>query len=144
MLTFPPDWTFLVQLISFFVLWLVLRRIAWEPMLRVLEERDQRTLGNRQLASQWRTEAEQARQRYEEAFARARAEITAKLQNQRSAIAQEEQGIVSAARSDAQTRINEAREQLHRELKAARESIVREAETVGRVIARQLLGREVA
>jgi len=47
MLTFPPDYTFLVQIVSFLILWQLLRRLAWAPMLRLLEERDERRIGYR-------------------------------------------------------------------------------------------------
>ncbi len=143
MLTFPPDTTFLVQLVSFLLLWLVLRRLAWAPMLRVLEERDERTAGNRQLAARYRAEAEQVQQKYEAEFARARAELTAKMQSVRSVVAGEEQAIVAEARAAAQQRINQAREAFTQELKEARQAVVREAGYVGYLMARQVLGRDV-
>ncbi|GIW45029.1 MAG: hypothetical protein KatS3mg077_2311 [Candidatus Binatia bacterium] len=143
MLTFPPDFTFFVQIVSFLVLWLVLRQLAWAPMLRVLEERDQRTIGNRKIASQCQAEAERAQRTYDEALAQARVDITAKLQSARSAIAAEEQKILSEARAAAQRRLNDARDQLNRDLREAREAALQQAQDLGRFLARQILGREV-
>jgi F-type H+-transporting ATPase subunit b len=141
MLTFPPDYTFLVQIVSFLILWQLLRRLAWAPMLRVLEERDERTIGYRKLARQERTAAEQAAQRYEEEFARARAVVMAELQNARNRIASEEQALLAEARTLAQQTLQATREQLARDRATARQEFARQAEVVGKAIAQQVLGR---
>lgn len=143
MLTFPPDFTFVIQFVSFLILWQILRRLAWMPMLRVLEERSERTDGNRKKAAEQRAEAERAARRYEEELARARAEVAAALQGARARIAAEEQALLAEARKVAQARLQETREQLAREFATARAGITRQADELGRILAQRVLGRNV-
>jgi hypothetical protein len=58
MLTFPPDISFVVQIVSFLVLWFGLKRLLFDPALHVLEERERRTVGARDAADGLRKAAE--------------------------------------------------------------------------------------
>jgi F0F1-type ATP synthase membrane subunit b/b' len=52
MIAFPPDITFVIQIISFFVLWFGLKRLLFDPVLQVVDERKARTVGVREEAAQ--------------------------------------------------------------------------------------------
>lgn len=144
MLAFPPDSSFLVQIASFVVLWLVLRKLAWEPMLAVLSEREERTLGNHKRAEGLRMEVREAEKRFEAEMSRARAQLAAEAAKSRAEMQEIERFTVQQARREAAEALGAARAALDREAEQARIALDREAEEIGRSMARTVLGREVA
>ena len=72
MLTFPPDISFVVQVVSLLVLWFGLKRLIFDPTQSVLEERAARTSGARQAAAETRASADRRAAEYEAQIAATR------------------------------------------------------------------------
>ena len=62
MLQFPPDITLVIQLVTFFVLFLILNKLLFAPFAQVLSEREQRTGGAEDSAEEAEADAERIRE----------------------------------------------------------------------------------
>ena len=141
MLSFPPDWTFVFQIVLFLLLGTFLRRLLFEPNLAVLRNREERSAGMLLEATQIKVEAEELGEQY-----RARlSEIRSGALQQVDVIyrqAEEQAGnLLESARTEASRIVASARETLERELTAARRDLQERVPDFSRAIAAKLLGR---
>lgn len=85
------DWTLVAQIISFLVLFYILRRFAWNPLMDMMEERRNFIESNIAQAEKERQQAEQIKREYQEEMRKARQEAqeviakATKLSEERSA-----------------------------------------------------------
>jgi len=119
MLAFPPDFTFVVQLASFFVLLGLLHRLLFAPFLQVLEERSRRTDGTREQAARDRAEAEQTSARVNRELAATRAGAMADADRIRRQGREREVELLAHAKAEADVRLAELRSGIEREREAA-------------------------
>lgn len=124
-MAFPPDYTFLIQLVSFFALLYVLNNILFQPFAAVLAEREARTEGDQGKADEALASVEEMRVRVERASAEARAAASAEYETIRRGTKEQEAAILATAQADAAAKlaemragIEQAREQASGELKA--------------------------
>ncbi len=136
--------TLIIQLVNFLLLMFLLNRILFRPMLRILEERHQRTEGRRKQAEQIDAEAEaiwaQYTQRIQEAKAEAdriRSEIIRKAEAER-------QRLLADAAAESESRLNQIRAKIRAEADEARKALEAEARALAAGVAERLLGRKVA
>jgi F-type H+-transporting ATPase subunit b len=112
MLAFPPDYTFLVQLGSFFVLLYLMNRLVFAPFAALLNERDERTAGDQEAARADREEADAMAARIEAQLAETRASAHAEVETLRRSTRAEEARIFASARDEAAARLSELRASL--------------------------------
>jgi F-type H+-transporting ATPase subunit b len=141
MLTFPPDFSFVVQIVSFFILWLGLKRLAFDPFVALLEAREARTVGARQEAQRLTAAAQESEAEYEQRVHAARLVAAADVDATRGATESEERRLLEAARTEAGARLAELRETLARQREAARASLAGEARGLADRIVEQVIGR---
>jgi F-type H+-transporting ATPase subunit b len=141
MLTFPPDATFVIQIISFFVLWFGLKRLLFDPVLGVLEERETRTSGAQQAASEMTEATQETKREYEVRLQEVRRRLASASETARSATEDEERRIVSEARGQAGTRLTEVREELQRATHEAEPGLGPEAQNLAKLMLERVLGR---
>ena len=144
MLTFPPDWSFVVQIVSFLVLWFGLKRLLFDPTLRVLEERERRTVGERHAADALRTTAELSATDYERRMHEMRIRLGAESEATFKAIEGEERKILSDAREQASAQLMQLRERLSRQASEARPALTSEAQSLAGKMLERVIGRSVA
>jgi len=143
MLTFPPDFTFVIQLVSFFILWVGLKRLLFDPVLQVLEQREARTTGARHTAAEMSAAAQTAQAEYERGLHDVRLALAAEADAARNANQAEEQRLLSDARSQAGTQLSQLRESLRRQADAARPALTAEAHDLAGRIVERVVGRSV-
>ena len=138
------DYTVLVQIVSFLVLWFLLTRLLFRPFVALLEEREKRTEGVKAEAAALVGEGERLRAQYESAIARAKGEgATAKegiLQQARQA----RERLLAEARAEAADSLAAVREEIQNELRRGRQPAAQEAEAIARQMAEKILGRGIA
>lgn len=144
MLTFPPDISFVIQIISFLVLWVGLKRLLFDPVLHVLEERESRTRGAASEAAAMRASAETAAAEYDRRLHEARQAASAEAQGERASTHAEEQQILTAAREQAGTQLTQLRESLSRQADAARPVLAVEARDLATRMVERVIGRPLA
>jgi F-type H+-transporting ATPase subunit b len=144
MLAFPPDFSFFVQILSFVVLWVGLKRLLFDPMLQVLEERDARTAGARKMAAEMRAAADSSAADHERRLQELRAAVAADGQSARAAVEAEERKLINAARDQAAAELSQLRDNLTRQAESARVGIAAEARTLATQMVERVVGRQLA
>lgn len=141
MLSFPPDWTFVFQIILFLGLWTFLRRFLFEPNLAVLKNREERSAGALHEASQVKAEAEAMGEQYRTRLIETRAGAMQQVDTVYREAEEQAQVLIESARADAARIMADMRETLTQELAQARQSLTANIPTFSREIAAKLLGR---
>jgi F-type H+-transporting ATPase subunit b len=138
------DATFAIQIVSFLILWAVLKRLLFDPMLGVLEQRAQRTEGSRLAASHMHADVEAMRNDYDDRVRAAREKSLAALEESRKLTAAEERTILGAARDQAAAHIALARVEIGRQIDAARAALRADTDQLARQLVEKVVGRPLA
>jgi len=141
MLAFPPDFTFVIQLVSFFVLLFVLNRLLFTPFMELLTERERRTEGAAREAAEERLEVDALAQRLEVELAAARAEANAEAERIRREARAEESSMFEQANEEAAKRLAALRANIDREREQAGATLRREADALAGQMVEAVLPR---
>lgn len=137
----PTGWG-TILLIAFFVFLLFpVNALLFEPLLRVLDQREERIAGTRARAEKLEREAAEILARYERTVAETRAESEQQRRGLLDQVRGEAQGETAAARREAEQRIEQARREVGEALESARSGLRGQAEELARQAASQVLGR---
>ena len=141
-----PDWTGLlpILLVLFALLIFPVNKLIFEPLFRVLDEREERIDGARARALQVDGEAEQVLGRYADAVALARAEAAGERKARLDGARAEEKQETSGVRAAAEAEVARARSELDAALEEARRDLRPQAEALARQAAERVLGRELS
>ena len=140
-----PDFQQLAILIVLFAA-LVYPVNAWlvRPLLRVLEDREERIDGARDRAARVTERAEESLSRYRADIDTAKAEAEQQRRRLVEEARDEQTQLTRAARSEAEQRIEAARAEVGSALGQARTSLRGDAEVLARQAVERILGRAVA
>lgn len=139
-----PDVTTLVVFVTVIVLAATLQKIFFKPVLSVLDEREQRTVGTLARVRELTSECEGRLARYEQSIRDARAENYRMLEVQRKQALEERTQALSLAKAEASRLIQQAREEIAREAEDAKQSLGRESQLMARAIIASILHRPIA
>jgi len=138
------DSTFVIQIVSFLVLWAVLKALLFDPVLRVLHQREARTRGSLEAAEQLRTQASAFQTEHATSIREVRREVFEQADESRKASTAEERKAVTAARDAAATAITRVRSDIEIQIREARALLSREAAELAQQAADKVLGRKTA
>jgi F-type H+-transporting ATPase subunit b len=138
------DYTAVVQIIAFLVFWFFADKIIFRPLLRLTEEREQRTEGVKAATASLVEEAERLRQEYESGLAQARAQGDALKEGILADARRARDAALANARAEAARIVQNARDEIQSELKNSHEFAIREAEGIARQMTEKILGRRIA
>ncbi len=144
MLAFPPDFSFVIQVISFFILWLVLKAILWDPMLKLIEQREARTIGAKHSADEMQAAAALTAADYDRKMKEVRDMLAGEAQAARDATEKSEQAVLTGARQQASAQLAQLRDNLTRQTAASRDGIGVEARTLAAQVVDRVVGRSLA
>ena len=144
MLTFPPDFSFVVQIVSFLVLWFGLKRLVFDPVLQVLEERTARTTGAHREAAEIAAATQVTQAQYERRIREERSTSFARVDAARRAAQDEERRIVSEAREHTSIELAQLRENLALQAAAERPALADSAREIAARIVERVVGRAIA
>lgn len=144
MLTFPPDFSFIVQIISFLLLWAALKRLTFDPVMRVLEQREERTRGGLAEAEHCRAAARSAEAEYEQSLRQVRQSVSQEADAARKEAAAEQQRQMAAARAAADEELTRMRREIATQVEEARKSLSEEARSIATQMAERVSGRSLA
>ena len=132
--------------VIFFVLLLtiVLDRLLFKPVLRVVEARGRATSSARDLAEQAASEARLAVAEFEQKTAAARGELYRQMDEMRRTATNERAAILARTRAEADAEIASASQQLTADAEEAKRRLQADAETLGAAIAERILGRQAS
>ena len=120
-----------------FLFYFILRAIFFKPLLRVMAEREARTVGAQKAAQSAQTAAAEKVKQYEDALKQARAKVYGEQEAARKKLLDERAETVKAARSRATAEIASAKARIEGELADARKDL---DATVGQLAA-EIVGR---
>lgn len=140
MLAFPPDITFYIQLVSFFVLLAILNRLLFVPYAAVLAERDARTEGASRDAIVDHAAADELAKRIDAEMSAARSLAAEEAEKIRQKTRAEEADIFKSAAADASSKLDELRAQIRSGTEAARGSLAQDARALAEEMAAAILG----
>jgi F-type H+-transporting ATPase subunit b len=132
--------------VIFFVLLLtvVLDRLLFKPLLRVMAERQWAITSARELAERSANEARLAVAEFDRKTSEARAELYKQMDEMRRTALDERSAILSRTRAEAEAEIAAASARLQSEAEEARRRLSADAEVLGGAVAERILGRRAS
>ncbi|HEV3420664.1 MAG TPA: ATP synthase F0 subunit B [Candidatus Acidoferrum sp.] len=119
--------------------YIIMRSIFFRPLLKVMAERDARTIGAQKAAEAAQAAAAEKVRQYEEALRQARAKVYAEQEADRRKLMEERAAMLKDARSKADAEVNAAKERVAAEFASARKEIETLAGQLAAEIARRVL-----
>jgi F-type H+-transporting ATPase subunit b len=126
------------------VFYLVLRSLFFQPLLKVMAERDARTLGAQRSAEAAQTAAAEKIRQYEEALKQARAKVYAEQEAARKKLMEERAAFLKEARAKAAAEVNAGKQGIEKEVAAAKKELQATAAQLSVEIARRVLQSPIA
>lgn len=143
MISLPPDSSFVFQIVAFLVFWAVMKRLLFDPIQSLLEEREKQGRGLRALAEAVSQEAAGLEKTTEAALRAAREEALREAEEIRRLAQAEERAIIERARAQAAYLVAKAREEVAREAALASSLVERRARELAPSVAAAIIGRPV-
>jgi len=138
------NWTFFVQVINFLVLMFILNKILYKPILKVLDERDERVVGGQTKAKQLVAESEKIFTSYNDKLQVAKIEALGTKNSARKEASDQANLIIGDARKKAEEIIHQIQQEMSMEVDRAKKELEPEVGIMASTIAQQILGRKVA
>ncbi|MGH0029171.1 MAG: ATP synthase F0 subunit B [Myxococcota bacterium] len=135
----PPLMLALIVLFALMVL--PVNQLVFKPLLRVLDERDEKIAGTRTRAEQLDRETDEVLTRYESQVAAVREEAEQDRRALLESARGDAQGTTGGARSEAEQEIERARSEIASALDAARDTLRTQSQELARQAAASVLGR---
>lgn len=139
-----PDLSVLWVIFFVLLLTVILDRLLFKPLLRVIAEREKAINSARELAERSATDARHAAAEFERKTSDARGEIYRQMDEMRRAALAERADIVARTRAEAEAEVAAASAQLQAEVEKARRTLTAEADALGTAAAERILGRRAA
>lgn len=127
--------TVLVILIFYFIL----RALFFQPLLKVMAERDARTVGAQSAAEAAQTAAAEKVKQYQEALKQARGKVYAEQELARKKLLDERGAQLKEARAKASADVGTAKERVSKEFASARSEVESSVPQLASEIARRIL-----
>ena len=130
--------------VSFLFLTFYLKKVYFQPLAQVLEQRRKETEGVRELSQRAFEAADQKTSEFERALQLARAEINGENEALRQKWAQEQMEAIARARTEAEARIAQAKAEIAQETERARSELEANVQPLSEQIVQSLLRRRAA
>ncbi len=137
------DLTFTLQMLLFAALIVVLKPLLFDPVLRIFEEREQRTDGAKATAREMQQRAGELLQRYEAELVKVGKAAAEERERMRAETARLEAEILAEARAAAAHILEQGRQEIGQQVERIRFDLGRQSERLARDMAARALGREV-
>ncbi len=121
------------------VLYFILRSLFFQPLLKVMAERDARTLGAQKSAEAAQAAAAEKIRQYEEALKQARAKVYAEQEAARKKLMEERAAFLKDARTKAAAEVTAAKEGVEKEYAVAKKELEATTAQLSVEIARRVL-----
>ena len=138
------DLTVLGTIGLFLVLFVGLKPLLFDPMLKLFEERERRTLGAKKDAREMDKKSAGAQAKYEAEMQKARGAANAERDKLRAEGQKTETEILAKVRASTSQTLEEGRKKAADELAKARAQLKTDAAVLAKELAARVLGREVS
>jgi len=132
-----------LQIVIFVALWLILKRLWFDPALRIMHERAARSEGAIKEARAIQAEAERLRAEHAASLDEARGDAQRQMQEIFRGAEAEQKKLIAEARDEAQRTLGDVRAKVATEVASARQTLSESAHDMARLVAEKVLGRTV-
>ncbi|HEX7407243.1 MAG TPA: ATP synthase F0 subunit B [Candidatus Binatia bacterium] len=136
--------SFLIQIASFVILWLGLKRLLFDPALQVLEAREARTSGLAREAAEMKSAADRSAAEYEARMREIRHQLAVEAEAARVVTRTQERQVISVARDQVSHQLMQLRDTLSRQAEEARPALAAEARDLSARMLERVVGRRLA
>jgi F-type H+-transporting ATPase subunit b len=137
------DNSYLIQLGLFFVFILVMKPLIFDPMLKLFEEREKKTIGAKLAARRIDEKSATALAEYDEAMSKARVEANIEREKIRGDGVRVENEVLAKTRAETASALEVGRKQTADEAARARAALELDSAALAKELASRVLGREV-
>ncbi len=117
----------------------IFRSLFFQPLLKIMAERDARTIGAQKAAEAAQAAAAEKVKQYQDALKQARAKVYAEQELERKKVLDERTALLKDARAKANAEVSTAKERVSAELTAAKKEIAVTAPQLAAEIVRRVL-----
>ena len=121
------------------IFYALMRILFFQPLLKVMAERDARTLGAQKAAEAAQAAAAEKERQYQEAFRQAHAKVYGEQEDARKKLMDERAAILKEARGKADAEVSAAKERVSNEFAGAKKEIEGTVAQLAAEIARRVL-----
>lgn len=121
------------------IFYLIFRSVFFKPLLRVMAEREARTLGAQKAAEAAQAAAAAKAKQYEEALRQAKAKVYAEQEEERKKVLDERAAYLKDVRSKMTAEVNRGKENVAGQLESAKKEIESDVSQLAVEIARRVL-----
>ena len=136
--------TMLVQLLTFLVLFLILRKFAFGPLMKVMNDRAQHIENQITTAEKSREEVERLAEEHRSAIQNAKKEASEMLENARRSGEKQAADILAAAESEARRIREEATAEINREKEQAIAELREQVGALSVLLAGKIISKELS
>ncbi len=137
------DWTLLLQFANFIVLLLILNRLLYRPLQRIMRQRRETIAGDQGRAESLQADIEAKMQKYQEQLNAAKSEANTERNQLKKDAAHKEAEILAAAHAKATDQLQQIKERVAEESRQAEQALRSETKSLADRIATKVLGREL-
>jgi len=138
------NFTLIIQMINFFLLIFILNKILYKPILKILEEREQRIEGQQQQAKKIIEDGQVILTDYNKKLYDAKIDAMNTKNAARNEASEQANGIIEDSRKKSEEIITRMQQEMASELTQAKKELDPELSVMAATIAQQILGRKVA
>lgn len=138
------DWTLGLQFLNFIILLVVLNKLLYRPLKKVIAERDETVTDSLAAAKNLEADIDEKMQRYQQQLSDAKIQANDERNRLKKAANAEEAKILLEAQGKATARMQAIKTQVGKEAEEASQTLKKEAGSLAGQIATKILGRELA
>jgi len=138
------DWTLGLQFLNFIILLLILNKILYRPLLKIIAERSDKIAGLYAGAKDLEAGIDEKMQRYQQQLNDAKFQANEERNKLKQAASEEEVKLLTEARGKASSRLEKIKSQVAVEAGEASKILQTEAGALAEQITTKILGRELA
>ena len=139
--TLDLDQTLIIQATMLVVLMFLLKKLIFDPYLKTIDTREEKTVTTRDQAAQIQREITEMTTSYEASIEKARDRASDLRQELRQAGVVRKEQSISEASADASQVLSDAQTQLEAEFSAAREEMKSEIDGLANLVVEKVIGR---
>ena len=137
------DWTLGLQFVNFIILLIVLNKMLYRPLLKVLAERREAIDGSHARAKDLAADIDEKMQRYQQQLSEAKKVANEERGSLKKAASAEEAALLAEAQGKASARMLSIKAKVTEEAAAASKTLKSEAKALAGQIASKVLGRKL-
>lgn len=137
------NYSLALQVVLFVILWIALKRLWFDPAMRVVAERRSRSAGEIEKARAIEGEVERLRREHRAALQQARTDAQREVAEIMRRAEAEQKRLIAEATEEAQRTLADVRARVAEDVAAARKTLSADVGTIAREVAREVMGRSV-